>query len=246
MSLKKIFFKTKITYKIYLYYNLYIRHKGFKKKKRYSQWNEDQFILEYFKEKPKGIYFDIGCFHPFMYSNTCLLFNKGWKGINIDINPTTIDLFNIARPDDVNLCTTIDENKSEFKFYFDHPFSPVNTLDEEFYKNFKQSYYQKFKRESFVENKIKIIKSKTIDEILEISKLNTEIDFLNIDIEGMDLKIIKQLIPKKIAPQLVSIETHDPGGNKLRDCDVINDFLKLNKYLVFKRVGPTTLFYKKN
>ena len=67
---------------------------------------------------------------------------------------------------------------------------------------------------------------------------------MNIDIEGMDLKIIKQLIPKKIAPQLVSIETHDPDENKLRDCDAINDFLKLNKYTVFKRVGPTTLFSK--
>ena len=39
---------------------------------------------------------------------------------------------------------------------------------------------------------------------------------------------------------------HDPDGKKLRDCDAINDFLKLNKYLVFKRVGPTTLFSKKN
>ena len=107
MSLKKIFFKTKFTYNIYLYYNLYIRHKGFKKRSRYSQWNEDQFILEYFKNKDKGIYFDVGCFHPFMYSNTCLLYNKGWQGINIDINPTTIDLFNIARRRDKNICAAI-------------------------------------------------------------------------------------------------------------------------------------------
>ena len=55
MSLKNFFFKTKLTYKIYLYYNLYIRHKGFKKKSRYSQWNEDQFIIEYFKDKKSGI-----------------------------------------------------------------------------------------------------------------------------------------------------------------------------------------------
>ena len=88
MSLKKIFFKTKLTYKIYLFYNLYIRHKGFQKRTRYSQWGEDQFIIDFFKDKKKGIYFDVGCFHPFMYSNTCLLHNKGWYGVNIDINPT--------------------------------------------------------------------------------------------------------------------------------------------------------------
>ena len=199
-------------------------------------------LLIFSKIKKKGIYFDVGCFHPFMYSNTCLLHNKGWHGVNIDINPTTIDLFNIVRPKDINLCTTIDENKSEFKFYYDHPFSPVNTLDKEFYKDFKEAHFKKFKKESFVGDIVKIVKSKTIDEILQISKPYTKIDFLNIDIEGMDFKILKQLIPKKLSPILISIETHDPANTKLRDCDQIINFLKENNYKIYKRVGPSTLF----
>ena len=242
MSLRKIFLKTNFTYKIYLYYNLYIRHKAYLKKTRYSQWGEDQYIFDFFKDKKNGVYFDVGCFHPFMYSNTCLLHNKGWQGINIDINPTSIDLFNIARPRDINLCTTIDENKSEFKYYFDHPFSPVNTLDKEFYKDFKDSYIKKFKKDVFVGDVVKTVKSKTIDEILKISERYKKIDFLNIDIEGMDLKIIKQILPYKFKPKLISIETHNPDNVKSRDCDQINNFLINNNYKVFKRVGPTTLF----
>jgi len=89
---------------------------------------------------------------------------------------------------------------------------------------------------------VKIVRSKTADEILRISKPLAKIDFLNIDIEGMDFKILKQLIPNKITPKLVSIETHNPDNIKLRDCDLINDFLKSKNYSVFKRVGPTTLF----
>ena len=85
MSLRNIFFKNKLTYKIYLYYNLYIRHTGYKKKASYSQWGEDHFIQNFFKNKDTGVYLDVGCFHPFKYSNTCLLYNKGWKGINIDV-----------------------------------------------------------------------------------------------------------------------------------------------------------------
>ena len=92
MSLKKIFLKNKFTYKIYLYYNLYIRHKSFINRKQYSQWGEDLFIEDYFKNKNKGTYLDIGCFHPFMYSNTCLLHKKGWSGVNIDINQTSIEI----------------------------------------------------------------------------------------------------------------------------------------------------------
>ena len=177
-----------------------------------------------------------------MYSNTCLLHNKGWHGINIDINPTTIDLFNIVRPKDINLCTTIDENKSEFKFYYDDPFSPLNTLDKEFYEDSKEAHFKKNKKESFIGEIVKNVKSKTIDEILEISNLYTNIDFLNIDIEGMDFKTLKQLVPKKLSPILISIETHDPANTKLRDCDQIINFLKENNYKIYKRVGPSTLF----
>ena len=51
MSLKKIFFTTKLSYKIYLYYNLYLRNKCFLNKSQYSQWGEDILISDYFKNK---------------------------------------------------------------------------------------------------------------------------------------------------------------------------------------------------
>ena len=54
MSLKNIFLKSKITYKIYIYYNLYIRNKAYKKRDYYSQWGEDIFIKDYFRDKKKG------------------------------------------------------------------------------------------------------------------------------------------------------------------------------------------------
>tara|TARA_E500000178_G_scaffold335917_1_gene373343 strand:+ start:1144 stop:1881 length:738 start_codon:yes stop_codon:yes gene_type:complete len=243
MSLRKIFFKTKVTYKIYLYYHLYFRHKGFLKKDRYSQWGEDKYINDFFKNKIKGVYLDIGCFHPFWWSNTCLLYQKGWEGINIDINSTAIDLFNIARPNDINLCTTIDEKKLELKYFFDHAFSPCNTLDENFKDYFKKSYYDKFKKECFINNEVKTIKSKSIDEILKIAKKYNKIDFLNIDVEGTDLKMLRQLIPNEvIKPELISIETHHADGSKSSNADTISEFLNSYDYMMYKRVGPTTLF----
>ena len=234
MSLKKLFFKNKYTYKIYLYYNLFYRNRYFWKKKQYSQWGEDQFISEFFKDKNTGTYFDVGCFHPLMYSNTCLLFQKGWRGVNIDINPTSIDLFNIVRPNDFNLCTTIDQKKREFKVYYDHPLSPVNTLNKNFYNDFKSKFFQ--------DMSFNLIKSKSIEEILSISKTK-KVDFLNIDVEGMDFEILKQLIPNKIRPPLISIETHNVDGSKSEDCDKINNLLIGGNFKIYKRVGPSTLFY---
>ena len=234
MSLKKIFLKTKLTYKLYLYYNLYIRHKCYLKRTQYSQWGEDQYIFDFFKDKNRGIYLDVGCFHPFMYSNTCLLHRKDWNGINIDINPTSIDLFNIARPKDTNLCTTISEKKEIFNIYYDDPFSPVNTLDMKFYESLKDKFFKGKKRLT--------VESKSIKEILEISKIDKSIDFINIDVEGMDYEILKKINLNQLKPRLISIETHNVDGSPSKDFDSITKLLKENSFSIHKRVGPTTLF----
>jgi len=234
VSLKNIFLKTKITYKIYLFYNLYIRHKSYLKRRQYSQWGEDQYIIDFFKDTNNGIYLDIGCFHPFMYSNTCLLHRKGWRGINIDINPTSIDLFNIARPDDINLCTTINETKKIFNIYYDDPFSPVNTLDKQF--------YEKLKNKSNKNKKKLTVESKSMKEILNISKIDKNINFINLDVEGMDYKILKNIDLNQLKPKLISVETHNVDGTKSKDFESIVKLMKESSFSIYKRVGPTTLF----
>ena len=238
MSLKRIFLKNKISYKIYLYYNLYVRHKGFLTRERYSQWGEDQFIAQHFKDKEKGIYLDIGCFNPFMYSNTCLLHKKGWRGINIDINPTSIDLFNIARPNDFNICTTIDDEKKSFKVYLDHPFSPVNTLNRKFYEKLGKSFKTN-------KNTLSVL-SRSMEEVINLSGIKNDIDFINIDVEGSDYKVLKQINIQKLKPKLISIETHNFDGSESENLKNINDYLSKKDFIVFKRVGPTTLFERKN
>ena len=111
--MKETLERRSLFYEFYLYYDLYIRHKSFIKKKSYSQHGEDLFINEYFRKKNAGFYVDIGCFHPLKYNNTHLLYKNGWSGINIDLNPASIDLFNILRPSDYNFCAAISRDVEE-------------------------------------------------------------------------------------------------------------------------------------
>ena len=106
-----------IFYKLYLYYNLFYRHKAFKTRESYSQDKEDLFINEYFRDIKNGFYIDIGSYHPIRYSNTALLYNRGWQGVNIDMNQTSIDLFNIARKRDINICAAV-SSSSKFVTQF--------------------------------------------------------------------------------------------------------------------------------
>lgn len=237
MSLRKIFLKNKFTYKIYLFYNLYIRHKAFLNRASYSQWGEDLEIINFFKNKKKGKYLDIGCFHPLMYSNTCLLHQKGWAGTNVDLNQTTIDLFNILRPKDINLCRIIGSEEKKVKVYFDGLFSPVNTADKAFYNNHKKKFFKNvFIRE---------VTTQKLNNIIEGNQIYKKIDFINIDAEGMDYKILKQLNLQKLKVTLVAIETHYFDGRKTKDYLKILYFFKKNNFLLLKRHGPTSLFCKK-
>ena len=235
MSLKKYFLKTRITYKIYLYYNLYIRHKGFLNRNSYSQWGEDKEINNFFREKEKGKFLDIGCFHPYMYNNTYLLYLKGWSGYNIDMNPVSIDLFNIARSRDVNICSAISETNNNVNAFFDDPFSPLNTIDRDFYELSKDR--------AFVKSKEKIIKASDFKTISK--QIDAEIDFLNIDVEGMDFEVLKQIDLKDLNIKLIAVETHLTDDTKGKNYEGICHYLNERKYIKKIRLGPTTLFYKK-
>ena len=175
MSLK-IFLKSKFTYKIYLYYNLYIRHKCYLNRKQYSQWGEDKFIIDYFKEKNNGIYLDIGCFHPVMYSKPFLLQKNVGRVINIDNNQTSFYFFDIVRPNDCNICTTVGSGNEQYNIFYDDPFSPFNTLSKDFYKKLKIK-----KNQNYLGN---TINSKTIDEIIKISKIKKILDYLILMLRG--------------------------------------------------------------
>ncbi len=237
MGIGKFLKQYKFSHRAWMYYELYI--KNFKKriKKYHSQHGEDKEIGKFFEKKPQGYYFDIGCFHPIRYSNTFYLFKKGWSGTNIDVNQTSIDLFNIARPNDKNICAAISDVSNEVDFFEDDILGPVNTIENKMYKKSKGIFFKK--------GIVKKIKTSKIFDIISESILHKKTDFLNIDAEGSDFKIIKQINLKKSNISLVAIETHDPNGNKLDDFNNISNYFENNQYFVHKKIGPTTLYIKK-
>ena len=70
---------------IYYFYNIYIRN--FQFLFNGSQFGEEKKLLKLFNKNIKGIYVDLGCFHPTRSNNTFEFYKRGWKGLNIDLNP---------------------------------------------------------------------------------------------------------------------------------------------------------------
>ena len=171
----------KILRKLHIIHSIYIKHKFFIKKKSYSMDNEDTVILKYFKDRKNGFYVDVGCYHPIHINNTYLLYKKNWHGINIDTSQFSIDLFNYMRPKDLNYNCAI-SNKNEFiKLFYQKELSQLSTTEKKqaeivFQGNIKEKEIEAF----------------TLDEILNRDKYkNSKIDFLDIDVEGADLKVLR-------------------------------------------------------
>ena len=88
------------------------------------------------------------------------------------------------------------------------------------------------------------------DVIQDISDL-PQINFLNIDCEGHDYKVISSIDLNKYSPELICIETHEVNmdtrevNNKQTHLyNNITELLKKNHYKILKRCGPSTIFSK--
>ncbi len=203
-----------------MFHNIYFKNNFFIKKKTYSMDGEDLFIENFFKNK-RGLYVDVGAYHPLELSNTYLLHKRKWEGINIDINSLSIEYFNFLRPNDINLNLGVTKKNSTKTIYFQKKKSPLNTLN---LTHAKKIFSNKFKK--------KKIKTKTLTTILDKTRFKgKEIDFLNIDTEGNDLEVLQSLDFKKYIPKLICVELIDhfnPDQKKIKKH-------KIYKFLINKK-----------
>ncbi len=64
----------------------------------FSQEGEDMLLRSIFVDKSTGFYVDVGAYHPQRFSNTNHFYLAGWRGINIDAMPGSMEPFHQFRP----------------------------------------------------------------------------------------------------------------------------------------------------
>ena len=171
------------------------KKKIYSPKKSYSFGGCDLLIDYIFKSKKKGFYLDVGCQHPVSNNNTYLLYKRGWNGMNIDLDPKNIRLFNLERPNEINICKCVSSNNSKKDLFFFHSGSPINSLEKKTINN-KSNF------------SLKKINTFTLNSILEDHKIK-DIDYFNLDVEGHEIDILKNFDIKYYKPKVISVEFID-------------------------------------
>jgi FkbM family methyltransferase len=222
-----------IYYKVSLFLNLL----KYSIRKKFIEKNEDKLILflkDYFKKKKNGLYIDVGCYHPIRLSNTKFLSDKGWRGVNIDINKKSIDLFKIAREKDINLNIGIGKKNKVSKAYFQKNLFHANTLVYEHSKKFLEKPIQK---------KINVV---TLNSIIDKYIKNKTIDYIDIDCEGNDLEVLQGLNLIKNKIDLISIEMHKYDIVTKKNSKLIFQIMKKHQFKKIYGSFPGTLIFKKS
>lgn len=210
------------------------------KKNYYSQDGEDVVLYSFYEANPeyKGFYVDIGALHPFRFSNTQLFYEKGWRGINIDATPGSMKEFEKYRPEDINIEIGISNEAKDLIFYsFKEP--ALNSFNKEISK-------ERISKGWELDKEI-IVKTQSINDVLaKYISSNKTIDFLTIDVEGLDFEILQSLDWMKYAPKFLLVEelnyvNKDIIGYEKSD---MYQFLNSMGYVIIGRTKRTLIFGK--
>lgn len=197
----------------------------------FSQEGEDRVLIRLFEQQKTGFYVDVGAHHPQRFSNTYIFYLKGWRGINIDPLPGSKAKFDSLRPRDINLEIGIACN-STLMTYFSFEDPAYNTFDLNIARNRSSRLLEK--------HDIPVVPLKRI--LADYLPFGTAIDFLTIDVEGLDLSILHSNDWARFRPKYVLVEDLSALGLSDLQEGELHCFMKGVGYsLVAKTVN--TVFY---
>lgn len=203
--------------------------------KSYGQEGEDIILGKLFADQKSGFYVDIGAFHPKRFSNTYLFYKRGWKGINIEPNPLALKKFAFDRKRDVNLNIAVSDK--------------VETVD---YLMFDEPALNAFKSKidpvslPGMPSKTVQVNARDLKSILaEWAPKNQEIDFMNVDVEGMQVDVLGSNDWNRFRPKVILVEDFDIDLEHPEDSDTFR-FLKSQGYKLFSKPFFTSFYLRED
>lgn len=170
----------------------------------YAQNNEDELILNYFQGKP-GTILDIGANDGVTFSNSKLLIEYGWKAVLVEPADWAFEKLNELHKDNENvqlLKYGIGDTTGKYHFWVSDTL--LNKGDKNLVSTFDANEKTRWGTgvnftEDFYAEVI------TFKELLGKSRYKI-IDFISLDAEGFDLKILRQINFNDIGCRCICVE----------------------------------------
>ncbi len=185
----------------------------------FSQEGEDLLLWRLLQNQAHGFYVDVGAHHPHRFSNTHFFYKRGWRGINIEADPAAHALFVQHRPEDINISCLVSDTPAIYAFdIYNEP--ALNSAVAARRDNLGGNYHV---------TQTLTLQARTLAAILsDAPPPATGIDFLSVDVEGFDLKVLASNDWARHRPRYVVVEAYIDLA--ARHADPVQDFLAQQGY----------------
>lgn len=201
----------------------------------YSQTAEDLlvvFILDLLCGNRPKTYIDIGANHPYQFSNTALLYLAGGRGILVEPDPDLANLLRIKRPRDKVLEFGVHFSGADHGDFFRLDPPTLNTFSREEMERYVTSGHKLLETRS--------VRLRGINDILAEAG---PVDFMNLDIEGLDKSILEMIDWAKFRPTCICVETltYEVAKEPVKLSETI-DFLEKQGYRLYADTYINSIF----
>jgi FkbM family methyltransferase len=193
----------------------------------FSKSGDDIQLMKLINNNAPGVYVDIGCWHPIKASNTYFFHLRKWKGICIDPNPELKSLYDKFRPSDIFINAGIGDSQSLLKYYM---------FEESSMNTFSYDFVEKQQLESKLRDTINVPVYNLKDILDKNLKENDRLDFFDIDVEGLDLEVLKTNDWNKYRPKVVVVESDISIKQDVKS--EMTEYLELQNY---KLIGKSNI-----
>lgn len=197
----------------------------------FSHEGEDGLLMKIFTGQKKGFYVDVGAHHPQRFSNTYRFYLEGWRGINIDPLPGSKAIFDLIRIRDINIEIGISIEPGTLTYF---------AFEEPAFNTFKPCFDEIWPSKLLEKLEIPVYPLK--DVLATHLPPNTVIDFLSIDVEGLDLSVLRSNDWSQFRPRYVLAEVL--GMRDVQDVQrsELNAYMELVGYSLYAKTVNTLFF----
>ncbi len=165
----------------------------------YAQNGEDVLLARLFPTGLRGFYIDVGAHLPVMGSVTKHFYDQGWHGINVEPAAEPFAALCEARPRDVNLGVGLSDKPGTLTF-FESGGTGCSTFSPD------AAGHQRDSGIPYAEREVEVL---TLAQVCE-DHVEGEIDFLSIDVEGLEGRVLLGADWKRWRPRVVLVEATEP------------------------------------
>jgi FkbM family methyltransferase len=212
------------------------RKAGVYYKPSWSQCGEDlivAFVLDTLGV-PLPRYLDLGAHHPYYLNNTYLFYRRGARGVNVEADPALATRLRRARPRDVTVNVGVGPQSGALQFHV-MSVPTLNTFSAEEAKRYSEEAGHHIERTLVVE-------VRTFAQLVEAHCEGVP-DFVSLDVEGLDLPVLRAIDFTRARPLVFCVETlsYSESGQGRR-VDEIDQLMHGAGYLRYADTHINTIY----